>query len=208
MLSTRPRCGIWKVLGKASIHISNNALFFPTPGSAAHARGSVGMAFRFNPKGGEMVGYATAETFKGPYTAVSTLAAVAPSGSEDPFVFELAGTLHMLWHRSTHGYHGWSADGGLTWESNALKGVEIYTMTVASAGPDPRRLPGGRRGANHTAVSTTFKRRERPELLFTSPPDSAGAAFPTHLLTGVQEMGVGGGDGTAFSHIQRLGGKG
>ena len=34
------------VLGSADVHISNNALFFPTNGSAAFARGCVGMAFR------------------------------------------------------------------------------------------------------------------------------------------------------------------
>ena len=77
------------VLGGAGVHISNNALFFPDRGSAAGARGRVGMAFRYNPRGGEMVGYAVADSVGGPFTALSNLSAVAPPGSEDPFVFEL-----------------------------------------------------------------------------------------------------------------------
>ena len=47
------------VLGDAGVHISNNAIFFPAKGSPAHAHGRVGMAFRYNPRGGSHNGCAS-----------------------------------------------------------------------------------------------------------------------------------------------------
>eukprot|EP00937_MAST-01D_sp_MAST-1D-sp2_P002150 g2150.t1 len=186
------------VLTRADVHISNNALFFPAAGSAARARGRVGMAFRYNPSGGEMNGYAVADDPAGPFVALSNLSAVAPKGSEDPYVFELPAShpqraaapppplrvLHMIWHDGRYGYHGWSTDGGLSFDSNARAGVHLYDPTVLYAD-----------GSNET-----FKRRERPGLLF-----DATTGFPTHLITGVQRGGDTGVGGTAYSHIQRLG---
>jgi hypothetical protein len=44
------------------------------------------MAFRYNPRGGEMVGYAVADSFGGPFTALSNLSARrGAAGQRGPF---------------------------------------------------------------------------------------------------------------------------
>jgi hypothetical protein len=205
------------VLGDAKIHVSNPSLIFHTRGSAAYARGRVGLAVRYNPPGGSRNAYAVADSVWGPYTAVA--AGIGPHGSEDPFVFELpaggaagsgaagARVLHMLWHAHSHGCHGWSTDGGVTWQTNATRGTDAFH--------DRASLQGG--------GSVAFARRERPELYFAD-----GSVLPTHFFSGVQAAAAaaegegifatcargaaGGGpagsnsncSGTAFSHVQRV----
>ena len=97
-----------------------------------------------------------------------------------------------MWHDGPHGYHAWSTDGGASFSSNAKAGVHLYEAAVEHGG----------------GASETFRRRERPGLLF-----DAASGWPTHLLTGVQRCGAGvrASDcskktgGTAYSHVQQLG---
>lgn len=175
-------------LSGAEVHVSNNALVFLKPDSPARARGKVGMAFRYNPPGGSHNGYAVADSFLGPYAAIANLSQVEPHGSEDPFVFEQdmpSGTrsLHMIWHQGPHGYHAWSIDGGATWKSNANAGTHMFDLEVMF----------------DDGSSATFKRRERPELLF----DMHGR--PSFFISGVQVAGdASAGTGTAYPLIQAL----
>ena len=67
------------VLGDAGVHISNNAIFFPAKGSPAHAHGRVGMAFRYNPRGGSHNGCTSP-----PRTSLTPHCCCSPSGNLVP----------------------------------------------------------------------------------------------------------------------------
>ena len=100
-------------------------------------------------------------------------------------------SLAQIWHERSHGFHGWSIDGGTTWQSNSKsRGTAFFEdqSAVAKAGKN--------KGSDETVH---FARRERPELLF-----DVKSGLPTHLITGVQAQGAGGLSGTAYSHIQRV----
>jgi hypothetical protein len=183
-----------QVLTGANVHISNNALFF----FKNRIKGRVGMAFRYTHGNG----YAVADNFTGPYTAISNLSLAEPPRSEDPVLFSTTSpdpsALHMIWHSGPHGYHAWSADEGETWAGNGQKGVWAYEANIT--------LSNG--------STAHFNRRERPALVFAT--DSAGGGgvpsdgeLPAYLITAVQVAGADGdgphaADGTAFPIIQQL----
>jgi hypothetical protein len=181
------------VLTGAGVHISNNALFFfdSKPGAD---KNRVGMAFRYTHGNG----YAVANNFRGPYTAISNLSLVQPNGSEDPVLFSTAkpSALHMIWHSGPHGYHAWSTDSGKSWNGNAKTGTWAYEADVSLA----------------NGTTAYFARRERPALVF--PLDAAGnggvpkdGLLPNYLVTGVQVAAApskGAPKGTAYPMIQKL----
>jgi len=114
----------------------------------------------------ELLGIASAPTWKGPYTRLSNDPIFVCAGAEDPYVWEdTDGTFHILfndkWESSTGvGGHAYSED-GLHW---TFANTKAYTTTV--------------KWTNGT--SSTMHRRERPQVFFDSNMN------PTVLFNGVQ----------------------
>ena len=141
--------------------------------------GRWGLAYRYNPAGGELNAFAISTTgVAGPYACVANVTAGAP-GDEDPFLWQEPddGSLHMVYHNRQFGYHAFAPVGGARWAVSPTR-AHFFTTSV--------RLDDGR--------TLELGRRERPELRF----DAAGA--PAVLYTGVQAN-----DTTCFVLAQTVG---
>jgi hypothetical protein len=178
----------------------NPPIPFPTsidnPSPLFSANGSVSVMFRSYTRSSaayhSVIGIASAPSWRGPYTAPTK--PIFMGLEEDPFLWRQEGsdgnfTFHALFHDmggcSAVGCHAYSRD-GLAW---TLSSTPAYNYTVSFT----------------DGSSTTFSRRERPQLVF----DPATGA-PTHLINGVQlpksEQPKGGQDDATYSIIVPLGG--
>jgi hypothetical protein len=144
--------GPWSVVranitgGGDGIHKSNPSLTFLRDGRVL-------MAYRYNSKVGELnaIAFADKNDFRGPYTDVFNLTNGKP-GDEDPFVWEQPdGSLHVIWHNQNHGFHAFATNSsGAEWRLTPIGGTYAFQLGVEWA----------------NGTSTTFLRRERPEIRF------------------------------------------
>ena len=121
---------------------------------------------------------ATAPSWKGPYTIVSSgdqwAAGVATGGSEDPVVYKNKRGYHMIHHDGPHGRHVWSVD-GLEWSGY------IEPASSSDTSTDAYNMSIGFHDGQHVEVM----RRERPWVML----DTEG--HPLHLVTGCETCGAG-----------------
>lgn len=166
--SSRPT-GPWRVRnvsieGCGNFHKSN-------PTTAFLQDGRVMLSYRFNYRG-EMVAFAVAEDFRGPFRSIANLSH-SHGNDEDSYLWQQPdGSLHILYHNGAHGLHAFSDSSGTNW----TKGAHGSAFTLQYDRDD-----------GHTV---TLRRRERPELLF-------GAHGPTHFFTAVETE-----EGDSFSLVQ------
>ena len=127
------------------------------------------LPFTPNPprSGGEQNGFATAESFLGPFTSSANLTK-APGNDEDPFLWQSQAddSLHILYHNGAHGLHAFSKD-GMSWSKSPAH-VHAFELRLNVS----------------DGSSFELARRERPELLF----DAAGR--PRWLYNGVNTHGA------------------
>jgi len=152
------------ITGCGNFHKSN-------PTTAFLKDGRVMLSYRFNYEG-EMVAFATADDFRGPFKSIANLTHTH-GNDEDSYLWQQPdGSLHILYHNGENGLHAFSDVSGTAWTKGS---GDAFTLTY-----------------NTTAGTTvTVKRRERPEMLF----DADG--HPQYFFSAVETH-----EGNSFSLVQ------
>jgi len=137
--------GPWKstsveITGCGNYHKSN-------PTTAYLKDGRIMMSYRFNSDHGEMVAFAVADDFRGPFKSIANLTHHG-GNDEDSYLWQQPdGSLHILYHNGPNGLHAFSDNIGNNWTKGS---DDAFVDSVPING-------GG---------TLTFRRRERPEIYF------------------------------------------
>ena len=144
----------------------------------------------YNCGGAELINFAMAQRFKGPYTKIESQP-IFQNGNEDPFVWQdKRGNFHLLLHSLEAG--GAFGDGpkvGRHAFAREFEGPWTFNNQTLAFNTTVQYTDG---------TSVNFYRRERPQLFFSED----GRMTPLYLTTGVQEVN----SPQSYSVIQPLGG--